>query len=88
MSLSRSLLSSPLPCVAWALLALAATAKEPAALSEAEFKKLHTQLQPPKDEPWRGVPWKDTIHEARDEAAAQKRPVFMLVRSGHPLGCV
>ena len=45
-------------------------------LDESGFKKLHAQLAPPSDEGWRGL------------AATQKKPVYMLVRSGNPLGCV
>jgi hypothetical protein len=44
-------------------------------------------LQPPQ-EAWRDVAWQLSVLEARDLAARAKKPVFMLVRSGHPLGCV
>ena len=58
------------------------------AIDEATFTKLHTQLRPPQDEAWRGLPWQDSILKARTLSATQKKPVYMLVRSGHPLGCV
>jgi hypothetical protein len=57
-------------------------------LSEAEFRKLHKQLQPPRDELWRTIPWQMSILEARALAAREKKPLVMRVRSGHPLGCV
>lgn len=57
-------------------------------LSVAEFEKLHKQLAPPRDEAWQAIPWKLSILEAQAVAAKEKKPVFMLVRSGHPLGCV
>ena len=57
-------------------------------LPDAEFEKLHKQLQPPADELWRTVPWKTSILEARALAAKEKKPLVMRVRSGHPLGCV
>jgi hypothetical protein len=57
-------------------------------LSEPEFRKLHRLLQPPRGEAWRSVPWELSVLEAREKAARAKKPVFMLVRSGHPLGCV
>jgi sterol desaturase/sphingolipid hydroxylase (fatty acid hydroxylase superfamily) len=58
------------------------------AIDEATFTKLHAQLQPPQDEAWRELPWQDSILKARTLAAMQKKPIYMLVRSGHPLGCV
>src|SRR5688500_16467499 len=60
----------------------------PRELTDGEFEKLHRQLQPPRDEAWRTVPWKLSVLEAQQQAAREKKPVFMLVRSGHPLGCV
>jgi len=58
------------------------------ALTQAEFEKLHRELQPPKDEPWRSIPWKTSILDACKLAAKEKKPLVMRVRSGHPLGCV
>ncbi len=69
------------------LLLWAAMATAPA-IDEAAFAKLHHQLQPPQDEAWRGLPWQDSILKAKALAATQEKPVYMLVRSGHPLGCV
>jgi hypothetical protein len=54
----------------------------------AEFAKLHRELQPPKDEPWRTIPWKMSIADACRLASKEKKPLVMRVRSGHPLGCV
>jgi hypothetical protein len=58
------------------------------ALTQAEFEKLHKELQPPKDEAWRSIPWKTSIVDACKLAAQEKKPLVMRVRSGHPLGCV
>jgi hypothetical protein len=63
-------------------------AQEQRGLSQAEFVKLHQLLHPAKQEPWQAVPWKLSILEAQAQAAKEKKPIFMLVRSGHPLGCV
>jgi len=52
-----------------------------------EFQKLHKQLQPPKDELWRSIPWKVSILDAREEAAKVGKPIFVWVASGEPLGC-
>jgi hypothetical protein len=56
-------------------------------LSVAEFEKLHRELQPPKDELWRSIPWHVSILEAREQAARDKKPIFVWVASGEPLGC-
>jgi hypothetical protein len=57
-------------------------------LPDAEFRTIHRLLQPTEEEAWQKVPWKLSILEAQNQAAKEKKPVFMLVRSGHPLGCV
>ena len=64
-------------------------AQEPAqkGLSVAEFEKLHKELSCSR-EPWQEIPWQLSILEARARAAKEKKPVYLLVRSGHPLGCV
>ena len=56
-------------------------------LSQAEFAKLHEELSPERAA-WEAVPWKLSITEACALAAKEHKPVYMLVRSGHPLGCV
>ena len=72
-----------------ALLIIGLTFVQAAAdLSEAEFNEWHGKLAPSADEPWQSLPWNLSVLEARDEAAMEKKPVYMLVRSGHPLGCV
>jgi hypothetical protein len=69
----------------WASPALAA---EPAGLTEAEFKKLHKQLQPSKNELWSTIPWKVSVREARLLAAKKKKPILVWAQNGHPLaGC-
>ena len=56
-------------------------------LSAAEFARLHRELQPPRDELWSSIPWHVSIVEARQEAAREKKPIFVWVASGEPLGC-
>jgi hypothetical protein len=76
-----------------AALALAAfaglNAQEPAksGLTLAEFERLHKELQPPKDELWRTIPWHVSILEGREAAAKTGKPIFVWVASGEPLGC-
>lgn len=59
----------------------------PGDLTNEEFKTLHKDLQPPKDEAWRTIPWKISLLEARDLAAKQQKPIFIWAMDGNPLGC-
>jgi len=56
-------------------------------LTVAEFEKLHRELQPPRDELWRTIPWHVSIVEAQHVATKSKKPIFVWVASGEPLGC-
>ena len=79
--------------VSTALLALHCAAslfaQEPAqsGLTLADFDKLHKELQPPRDELWRTIPWHVSILEGREAAAKNGKPIFVWVASGEPLGC-
>lgn len=54
-------------------------------LSAEDFESLHRKLQPPRDEPWLSIPWKISLLEARDLAAAEKKPILIWSMDGHPL---
>jgi hypothetical protein len=56
-------------------------------LTPGEFEKLYKDLQPPRDELWRSIPWQASILEGRQLAAREKKPIFVWVASGEPLGC-
>jgi len=56
-------------------------------LSSVEFEKLRQDLRPPKDELWSSIPWHVSIVEARNQAVREKKPIFVWVASGEPLGC-
>ncbi|MEO8496350.1 MAG: hypothetical protein ABI614_14880 [Planctomycetota bacterium] len=56
-------------------------------LSDAEFRRLHEELQPAADEPWRTIPWKISVLDAQRAAAKEKKPIFIWAMDGHPLGC-
>ena len=58
-----------------------------AGITEAEFEQLHAELRPDLEAPWRSIPWRVSLLEARDEAAKQKKPLFIWAMDGHPLGC-
>jgi hypothetical protein len=95
MSIGSRLMTTNRLCItliAIAALALghsALRAQEPArrGLAASEFEKLHKELQPPQDEMWRTIPWHVSIVEAQQAAAKSKRPIFVWVASGEPLGC-
>ena len=54
---------------------------------EAEFLKLHAELQPDQTALWRSVPWKTSVLSAQQIAAEQQKPIFIWAMDGHPLGC-
>lgn len=56
-------------------------------LTPAEFERLHGELTSAR-EPWQTLPWKLSLVEARAQAAKERKPIYMLCRAGHPLGCV
>ena len=56
-------------------------------LSEAEFGRLHEQLQASSEVPWRTIPWKISLLDAQQLAARQAKPIFIWAMDGHPLGC-
>jgi len=68
------------------MLTLALLAADPG-LTDAEFTRLHAALQPEADAPWRTIPWRVSLLDARQEAARQKKPIFIWAMDGHPLGC-
>ena len=61
---------------------------QPQELDQKEFARLHKQLQPPPEEGWSSIPWKTSLVQACVQAAREKKPLFMVCRAGHPLGCV
>ena len=59
--------------------------QEPAPLTPEEFASIHTQLRA--KEKWESVPWKTDLHDARDVAIQQKKPIFIWAMDGQTLGC-
>jgi hypothetical protein len=57
-------------------------------LSLEEFKKLHQEVRPSKDEVWRSIPWKLSLLEAQRLAAREQKPIFLWAMAGHPMACV
>lgn len=56
-------------------------------LPEAQFRRLHRELQPRADEAWRTIPWKISLLDAQRAAAREGKPIFIWSMDGHPLGC-
>jgi hypothetical protein len=57
-----------------------------AELSDAEFNRLHAELQPG-ESPWLTIPWKISVLNAQRTAAKEDKPIFIWAMDGHPLGC-
>ena len=58
----------------------------PLGLTEAEFQKLHRELQPDPKAMWRTIPWKTSVLDAQAAAAREGKPIFIWAMDGHPLG--
>jgi hypothetical protein len=53
-----------------------------------QFAKLHALIKPTADEEkWLETPWLVNLWEARQQAAAQGKPILLWEMDGHPLGC-
>jgi hypothetical protein len=54
-------------------------------LSKAEFIRLREELNL-KNQPWSTIGWKVSLTEARQLAARQRKPIFLVVNTGNCLG--
>ena len=57
----------------------------PRGLSDDEFRKLQPELQL-KSKGWASLPWRATLTDARLAALREKKPIFMMVDTGNPIG--
>lgn len=73
--------------VALSALCLVPASYSYAELTPGEFRRLHDELEPSADEPWRTIPWKIGLLDAQRTAAKEKKPIFIWAMDGHPLGC-
>ena len=65
-------------------------AEEPRPLAADSFDKLHRMLKPqPGESRWMEIDWHPSVWEARQRAAAEGKPLFLLAGSGGapPAGC-
>lgn len=61
-------------------------AKDP--ITDAEFAGLRLELESHGEDAWLQVPWHVSLAQAVRVAARENKLLAMVVRSGHPLGCV
>jgi hypothetical protein len=65
-------------------------ADETRPLASKQFEKLHQMLRPqPGESRWMEIDWYPSIWEARQQAAAEGKPIFIMAGSGGapPAGC-
>ena len=57
-------------------------------ISPADFDHLRSVICPKEDEAaWAKIPWRVDLWKARQEAAAEGKPILLWEMDGHPLGC-
>jgi len=57
----------------------------PAGLSDEDYRKLQPELRL-KSKGWASLPWRATVTGAREAALREKKPIFMMVDTGNPIG--
>jgi hypothetical protein len=63
--------------------ALAASAPDQTSLNEERFGQLRQQIRPqPGESRWMDIPWLIDVHEARQKAAAEGKPLFVYSGGG------
>jgi hypothetical protein len=62
-----------------------ASAAEGDRLSDTEFAALQKALHV-KNQPWATIPWKVSVTQARQIAARERKPIFLVVNTGNCLG--
>ena len=61
----------------------ALTAEEPATINDADFQRLHAMLKPqPGESRWMEIDWYPSVWEARQKAAEEGKPIFLMAGSG------
>ena len=69
------------------LLGLLSASTDVPPLEPDSFDALAARIAPARVEPWQTLPWRLDLLEARAEARASERPLFLWSMNGHPLGC-
>ena len=64
------------------------TARAADPFSAEEFAHVHSIVIEGADEqPWQQIPWGTNLWKARQQAAAEGKPILLWEMDGHPLGC-
>ena len=50
-------------------------------------RKVASVLPKPDEERWLQIPWRLNVMQARADAQASGKPLFLWIMNGHPLGC-
>lgn len=67
--------------------AILAHAAEP--ITSEQLARLRAEIPPvPSEQKWTQIPWQTSLWTARQQAAAQGKPILLWEMDGHPLGCV
>jgi hypothetical protein len=54
-----------------------------------QLARLRAEIPPaPSEQKWTQIPWQTSLWTARQQAAAQGKPILLWEMDGHPLGCV
>jgi len=85
--MTRTRLGLAAGLLAISLVLARASADEPPRLSPAEFDQLLGQLHV-RNQPWATIPWRTSVTAAREQAARERKPIFLIVNTGNCLGYV
>ncbi len=67
------------------LIAALLVAASAGGLSDEEYRKLQPELRL-KSKGWASLPWQASLTRARETALREKKPIFMMVDTGNPIG--
>ena len=70
------------------LLALYSHAIATPTVDSSNIARFHALMQPTAEETkWLQIPWRTNLWQARIDAAATGKPIYLWEMDGHPLGC-
>lgn len=50
-------------------------------------QKVKAMLPTAEESKWLSIPWRTDLGQARADAMRERKPIFMWIMNGHPLGC-
>jgi len=90
MTLCKQFVLALVVLIAGLLVVSPVIAQEPGSLSVQQIEGLHKMLRPqPGESRWMEIDWYPSIWEARQKAAQEGKPIFIMAASGGapPAGC-